>query len=437
VALVGRYLINPLYRFVHGAKLREVNTAMALVIVVAIASIMLTVGLSPALGTFLAGVVLANSEFRHEIESDIAPFKGLLLGLFFITVGAGIDVALLMSQPGQILLLTLAVMTVKGAVLYGIARVFHKRRRNRWLFTLGLAQAGEFGFVLVAFALKLRVLDGGLAQELMLVIALSMLMTPISFIIYERIARRATDEDTDVAADAINEQQPVIIAGVGRFGQVVNRMVTSSGLKTTVIDNDIKTIQLLRQFGFKGYVGDPTRPDLLKAAGIESAKVLVAAMDDKDANLSLVRYARRIRPDLHIVSRAYDREHVFQLYRAGANDIVREFFDSSLRVGRYVLEAAGVTRFEANELERLFFDLDRSSLRKLAEVWRPGIPLDQNREYVALARELNRDLEMALISRSSALSATRGNPPAAAAPLADDEQSGPGGMTLAPEQRTP
>jgi CPA2 family monovalent cation:H+ antiporter-2 len=401
IVLAGHFLIRPAYRFIASAKLREINTAMALMIVVAIASLMLLVGLSPALGTFLAGVVLANSEFKHEIESDIAPFKGLLLGLFFITVGAGIDVNLFLSDPMKILAATLAVMAAKGVVLYGLARLFGLRTRNQWLFTLGLAQAGEFGFVLVAFTTQLRILPGTLAQSLMLVIALSMLLTPLFFILHDQIVKRLAEEVNDEPEDEIEDRMPIIIAGAGRFGQVVNRMVNYSGFRTTVIDGDMSTVQLLRRFGFKSYFGDPTRPDLLKAAGIDEAKVLVAAMDDKEANLRLVEYARRVRPDLHIIARAYDRETVFRLYQAGANDIVRELFDSSLRVGRYVLEAVGLSKFEASELERMFFDLDRAGVRALAEVWKPGIPLEKNEEYVALARSMNRDLETALMSRSA------------------------------------
>ena len=175
------------------------------------------------------------------------------------------------------------------------------------------------------------------------------------------------------------------------------------GVQDHVIDNDMATIQLLRRFGFKGYIGDPTRPDLLKAAGLDQAKILVAALDDKDATTRLVAYARRERDDLHIVARAYDRQHVFELYRAGADDIVREMFDSSLRAARYVLENVGLSKTEAFELERLFFDLDRKSVSELARVWKPGVPIEKNAEYMALARTLNRDLETALMTRSSAV----------------------------------
>ncbi|MFZ1725113.1 MAG: monovalent cation:proton antiporter-2 (CPA2) family protein [Albidovulum sp.] len=398
VALAGQYLVRPIYTYVHRARLREVNTALALMIIVTIASLMLLVGLSPALGAFLAGVVLANSEFKHELESDIAPFKGLLLGLFFITVGAGIDVDLFLSNPATLIGLTLALMAAKGLVLYGLGFLFKLRGRNQWLFTLGLAQAGEFGFVLTSFTLKQRILPEALAQSLLLVIALSMFLTPLFFILHDVMARHMKDESDAALDDEIEEQKPIIIAGVGRFGQVVNRMVTMSGFETTVIDHDVKVIQLLRKFGFKGYVGDPTRPELLKAAGIDTAQVLVVCLDDRSAATQLVHYARRQREDLHIIVRARDREHVFELHRAGADDVVREYFDASLRVGRYVLENVGLTEFEADGIEKTFYKLDRAAVRDLAEVWKPGVPSDRNPEYIARARELNRELEAALLS---------------------------------------
>lgn len=402
VALAGQYLVRPLYTYVHRARLREVNTALALMIVVTIASLMLLVGLSPALGAFLAGVVLANSEFKHEIESDIAPFKGLLLGLFFITVGAGIDVEVFLRQPVTLLGLTVGLMVAKGGVLYGLGLLFKLKGRDQWLFTLGLAQAGEFGFVLTSFSLKQRILPDALAQSLLLVIALSMFLTPLFFILHDFLAKRMKEEGVATEADEIDEQQPIIIAGVGRFGQVVNRMVTMSGFRTTVLDHDLKVIQLLRKFGFKGYVGDPTRPELLRAAGLGQARVLVVCLDDRAAATRLVAYARRQREDLHIVARARDREHVFELYRAGADDIVREYFDSSLRVARYVLENVGLSEYEASELEKTFFKLDRAAVRDLADLWNPEIPTEKNAAYIARARALNRELEAALVNQFSA-----------------------------------
>ncbi|RJE83736.1 cation:proton antiporter domain-containing protein [Paracoccus onubensis] len=403
VILLGQFAIRPIFRFVISARLREMETAMALLIVVGIASLMILVGLSPALGTFLAGVMLAGSEFRHELESQIEPFKGLLLGLFFITVGAGMDLQLLLEKPVPILGITAALIGTKALVVGIIARMTKMGRTDRSLFTLSLAQAGEFGFVLIAYAVSLAILPKSLAEGFLLVIALSMLVTPLLFIVHGQIRRRL-DEKTgsDIPSDDIDEQQLIIIAGVGRFGQTVNRLVTMSGFQTTVLDHDLKVIQVMRRFGFKGYFGDPTRPEILAAAGLDTAGILVAALDDPAANLKLITYARERRPDLHIISRARDRVDVYRLYAAGANDIVRELFDSSLRAGRYVLENAGLSEYEAAELEKIFYRLDRAALRDLAELWKPNVPLEQNTEYVKRSRELNKTLESALINRFAA-----------------------------------
>ncbi len=398
IILGGIYGARPLFRFIHSAHLREMYTALALLIVIGIAFLMTAVGLSPALGTFLAGVVLANSEFRHELESDIEPFKGLLLGLFFITVGAGIDFRLLFSEPLTMLGLALGVMLLKGVILYILGRAFKLKGRDQWLFTLGLAQAGEFGFVLISFSLQQSVLPEYLADRLLLIVALSMLITPLAFILYEVLSKRIGDGEEDAEHDEINEQGTVIIAGIGRFGQIVNRLVQSVGAKTVVIDNNLQTIQLMRRFGFQGFFGDPLRPDLLHAAGIKTARVLVVALDDPGAAQRLVAYARRMRPDIHIVARARDRTHTYRLYQAGANDIVRELFDSSLRAGRYVLENIGLSEYEASEAERLFFHHDRYAVRELAALWDPAVPSAQNEAYIARAQELERELETSLLT---------------------------------------
>ncbi|MFP7571563.1 monovalent cation:proton antiporter-2 (CPA2) family protein [Marivita sp. S2033] len=398
IILGGIYGARPIFRYIHAAHLREMYTALALLIVIGIAFLMTTVGLSPALGTFLAGVVLANSEFRHELESDIEPFKGLLLGLFFITVGAGIDFGLLSSEPLTFLGLALGLMVLKGLILYGLGRAFRLRGRDQWLFTLGLAQAGEFGFVLISFSLQQSVLPAGLADRLSLIVALSMLITPLAFMIYEVLSKRINDGLDDPEHDTIDEKGAVIIAGIGRFGQIVNRLVQSVGAKTVVIDNNLQTIQLMRRFGFQGFFGDPLRPDLLHAAGIDEARVLMVALDDPDAAERLVRYARRIRPDIHIVARSRDRTHTYRLYQAGANDIVRELFDGSLRAGRYVLENIGLSEFEAAEAEKLFYRHDRHSVRELAKLWRSDVPSAQNEPYIARAVELEKELEASLLA---------------------------------------
>ena len=398
IVLAGRYGIGPAFRFIDRARLREMYTAFSLLIVIGIATLMNMVGLSPALGAFLAGVVLASSEFRHELESDIEPFKGLLLGLFFITVGAGIDFGLLSDQPAAMAGLTVALMAVKAAILFGLARLFGLEGRNGVLFTLGLAQAGEFGFVLSTFAVGQSVLPPALGAQINLVIALSMLLTPLAFIAYERVSARMRFGDAPVAEDTVDQEGEIIIAGIGRFGQIVNRLARASGFRPVVLDSDLETVQLMRRFGFKGFFGDPTRPEVLAAAGLARAKVLVVALDNRRAANRLVAFARQQRPDLHIVARAYDRVHVYELYRAGADDIVREMFDSSLRAGRYVLEAMGLTGYEAHEAELAFYHHDREGLRELAELWDPNIPVGENEPYMRRTRELAADLETAIVS---------------------------------------
>src|SRR6056297_842964 len=399
IIFTGVYLTRPVFRFIHAARLREMYTALALLIVVGISFLMMLVGLSPALGAFLAGVVLANSEFRHELESDLAPFKGLLLGLFFITVGAGINFAILARDFFAVIGLALAVILIKGVILYLLGRAFGLRERNLWLFTLSLAQAGEFGFILINFSGQQNVIPPAMNEMLLLVVALTMLITPLLFILYDWLSCRMEDATVPQEPDKIDDQAPVIIAGIGRFGQIVNRLVRSSGLNTVVLDHDLSAIQRMRQFGVKGFFGDPTRPELLHAAGLGEAKVLVAALDNPEQITKLVAFARRERPDLHIIARARDRTHVFRLYKAGADDIVREVFDSSLRAGRYVLENMGLTEFEAAQLEQTFYRHDRDSVRELAALWDPETPTVQNTAYISRAIQLEEELQTMLLSQ--------------------------------------
>jgi CPA2 family monovalent cation:H+ antiporter-2 len=339
------------------------------------------------LGTFVAGVVLANSEFRHQIEADIRPFKGLLLGLFFMTVGAGINFQTLSREPVLILGLTLGLMGLKIAALWGIGYVSRMRGRDRWLFALSLAQGGEFGFLLISFARAEGAMPLAAGQIAFLVISLSMLLTPLLFIFYEKLGASIA-KPASADADPIAEKGKVIIAGVGRFGQVVNRLVRHSGIPTVVLDSDPQLIAILARFGVKGYVGDPSRPELLKAAGIDEAQILVVALDDREKTLQIVRYARQLRPDLHIIARARDRVHVYELHRAGVNDTVREMFDSSVRVGRYVLENMGFSEYEAAKLSQTFWRVDRAAMRELSDHWVPGQANHENDAYVARSREL-------------------------------------------------
>ncbi len=397
VVLIGHYVSRPVFRFVHAARLPEMSTFVSLLLVLGIAFLMELVGLSPALGTFVAGVVLANSEFRHQLEADLQPFKGLLMGLFFMTVGVGINFKLILADPVTIAAWVAGLIGIKALILYIIARLARLQPRGRVLFTLGLAQGGEFGFLVISVARSegaLPVVSGQMAQ---LVISLSMLLTPLLFLVFDKIAAGLSARVTERPADAIDEKGTVIIAGIGRFGQVVNRLVRHSGVSTVVLDSDPGMIETMRRFGVKGYYGDPTRPELLEAAGLAQAQVLVVAVDEPAKAVQIVRFARARRPELHIVARARDRVHVYELYQAGASDIVRETFDSSLRAGRYVLENMGFSDYEAAALSKAYFRLDRAAMRDLAELWVPGQPVDKNAAYVERAKQLDRDLETALI----------------------------------------
>jgi monovalent cation:H+ antiporter-2, CPA2 family len=341
--------------------------------------------------------VLANSEFRHQIEADLGPFKALLLGLFFITVGIGMDLSALAGAPVRILALTAAIIAVKFAILYALGIVSGLKGRDRWLFALSLAQAGEFGFLVIGFARSEGALPLATGQEALMAVSLSMLISPLLFILYDRIAARDSQRGAVTEPDEVTERGRVIIAGMGRFGQVVNRLIRSSGVATTVLDADMSIIDTMRRFGVKAFYGDPSRTELLDAAGLKEAEVLVVAIDDRANANAIVRHARKARPDLHIVARARDRVHVYELYQAGADDIVRETFDSSVRAGRYVLENMGFSEYEAAKLSQAYFRVDRAAMRDLAELWVPGEPLQRNQAYIDRAKQLDRDLETALI----------------------------------------
>ena len=402
VVVGGTYLTRPVFRFIAMGRLRELFTAFALLLVIGIALLMILVGLSPALGTFLAGVVLANSEYRHELESDIAPFKGLLLGLFFITVGAAIRFDLLFANLGSIVSMTLGLIALKAGVLYALSRVFGITGSDRWLFTLGLAQAGEFGFVLLSFTVASSVIPAALAEQLLLVVTLSMLLTPLLFIVFDKLIAPRFAASQSREADEIEEQGSVIIAGHGRFGGIVNRILSSAGYKTVVLDYQSEQLEMLRKFGVKVYFGDAMRPDLLHAAGIEEAKMLVIAIDERENATELVRYVTEKYPHVYIVVRAIDRHHVYELWAAGARDVIRETFDSSLRAGRSALEALGVHPYDAERQVRGFVINDKQQMFELASVFDLDIPAHENEEYVEKAKIfLERD-EQAMRGNSAA-----------------------------------
>jgi CPA2 family monovalent cation:H+ antiporter-2 len=403
VYVIGSYLTGPIFRFIADARLRELFVATALMIVIGIALLMSLIGLSPALGTFLAGVVLANSEYRHELESDIDPFKGLLLGLFFMTVGAGVNFVLLFDNFAVILGLTLGLMALKVAVLYALGVIFKINGGDRWLFALGLAQAGEFGFVLLSFTVTNGVIPTALADQLLLVVALSMLLTPALFIFYDRVIapRYVVAEEREM--DAISEHSDIIIAGHGRVGGIVARLLRAAGMSPTVIDYSSKQLEMLKKFNVQAYYGDATRPDLLHAAGIHQAKLLVIAIDDKDNTTELTKYVHKHYPNVHIVARAMDRPHVYDLWFSGCRDIIRETYDSSLRMARSSVEALGYTREQADDLVAAFSDMDRKSMVAGAEHYDPNVPLEDNEAFVTNVRENYDSWEKELGARMKAI----------------------------------
>ncbi|WP_343563379.1 cation:proton antiporter domain-containing protein [Kiloniella sp. b19] len=387
----GNFLTRPFFHFVSQARMRELFVATALMMIIGIALLMTFVGLSPALGTFLAGVVLANSEYRHELESNLAPFKGLLLGLFFITVGAGINFELLFGSFFSILGMTFGLIVIKVGILYALALIFKIDTLDRWLFSLGLAQAGEFGFVLLSFTVANAVIPKDLADQLLLVVALSMLLTPLLFIANERFILPRFQKGERREPDEIDSSGPIIIAGHGRFGGIVNRILRRAGHETVVLDNSSRHLEMLRTFGFKAFFGDPTRPELLHAAGIETAKALIIAIDDRRQAVELVHYVHQNHPHIHMVARALDRTHVYELYAAGCRDIVRETFDSGVRAGRYALEAMGMHPYTAQKMAEDFVIADRHNIAEMAPLYDPDIPFHLNKPYVEKARELRKE----------------------------------------------
>ena len=370
VVVGGHFLSRPLFRFVASSGLREIFTATALMLVIGIAALMSLVGLSPALGTFLAGVVLANSEFRHELESNIDPFKGLLLGLFFITVGAGINFDVLFNDFILIIGLTLGVMLLKAAVLFTLALIFKIKNSDRWLFTLSLAQAGEFGFVLLSFSAQNHVLPADIVQTLSLVVALSMFLTPGLFILFDKvILPRYEQKSNDREEDTIEEKGTVIIAGIGRFGQIVNRLLVSNDVKTVVLDHQANQVDVLRSINIKSYFGDATRHDLLHTAGIEEAAMLVVAIDNQDSSVELVKYVKHSYPNVKILARAFDRGHSYRLREAGADFVESETYHSALEMGAQALRSLGHHPFFVEQQKSTYQRVESRKSEKLFKAW--------------------------------------------------------------------
>ena len=363
VIVLGRYLTRPLLRMVARTGLREVFTGFALLLVIGIAQIMAAAGVSMALGAFLAGVLLASSEYRHALETDIEPFKGLLMGLFFIAVGMSIDFGLVASRPLEIVALVVGLLAIKVLALRAIGRGLGVAAADRWLFAALLSQGGEFAFVVFGVAGKARLLPGAWDELLTLVVALSMALTPFLLLAHDRLARRRGNARPDDVVE--HEGAPVIIAGFGRFGQIVGRLLFASGIRATVLDHDADQIETLRKFGFRVFYGDATRLDLLHAAGAEQAKLLVLAIDDPEASVRLAEVVRQHFPKLTIIARARNISHWVELRKRGVEAVERETFESALRSGRAALERLGVARYEARERADRFRRHNLSTLEDL------------------------------------------------------------------------
>jgi len=396
----GHYLSRPLFRFVASSGLREIFTATALMLVVGIAALMSLVGLSPALGTFLAGVVLANSEFRHELESNIDPFKGLLLGLFFITVGAGINFSILFDDYALIIGLTIGVMLLKALVLFALAFIFRIKNSDRWLFTLSLAQAGEFGFVLLSFTVQNHVIPQEIAQTLSLVVALSMFLTPALFILFDKvILPRFEQQSNEQEADTIDEKGTVIIAGIGRFGQIVNRLLVANGIKTVVLDQQAAQVDVVRQINTKAYFGDASRPDLLHTAGIEEAAMLVIAIDNRDTSVELTKYVKHSYPQVKVLARAFDRGHGYLLRQAGADVVELETYHSALELGAHAMRQLDYHPFMVEKQKSAYKRVEDKKSDTLYHAWEDdseGERFDNN--YRKLFMHLEEQIKLAIQS---------------------------------------
>ncbi len=369
IVIAGRYLTRPAFRFIARLQLRETFTASALLLVVGVALLMQSVGLSPALGAFLAGVVLAESEFRRELETDIEPFRGLLLGLFFITVGAGLDLPLVMQQPLLLAALTLGLMALKALVMAVVGRLFGENWRDAGTAGAALSQGGEFAFVLLTFAVANRVMDAEFAGLLTAAVALSMAATPLVFAAWQRLSRARVETPEEPENDFDGAEPQVLIAGVGRFGQIVSRVLNANGFETSVLENSVEQIELLRQFGRHVYYGDALRLDLLRAAGAEKARVLVIAIDNPDKASELVEMAREAFPNLTVLARAFDRRHAYELLNKGAHVVERETFEGGLALASETLRALGWRAYRAERAARLFRLHDEKLFQELRPLW--------------------------------------------------------------------
>ena len=393
VVVVGRFLLTPWLRWVASLKVTEALTATTLTLVIGIALLMNAVGLSPALGTFVAGVMLASSEFRHELESDIEPFKVLLLAVFFIAVGAGIDFGLIGSQPLTIGMMVVGLISLKAAVLYGLAKRFGMSFDQRLLFAVALAQGGEFAFVLGGFAVGEGVIGEELAAQMIAAVALSMVLAPPLLLLVQKVIlpRIGTTETTDDSRphDVENEGAKVLLAGFGRFGHPLGRLLRSAGCMPTVLEKDSDHVDLLRRIGLKCYYGDATRPQLLKAAGADDADLLILAIDDEDECMGIVETCRKHFPQLKIFARACSRQHAYLLHEAGVRYFVEQL-GSSLDCAIAALEELGHESDHAKDAARRFKEHELQAIADTAPHH------DDEQQFMGIAQQNLKDLDSLL-----------------------------------------
>jgi glutathione-regulated potassium-efflux system ancillary protein KefC len=399
----GRYLVRPVMRVIAKTGIREVFTAFALLLVIAIGVIMQAVGMSMALGTFLAGVLLADSEYRHALESDLEPFKGLLLGLFFIAVGMSIDFGILLRQPMLVAIVLAAFLAIKTGVLLLLSRYFDILPQQRPLFAIVLSQGGEFAFVIFGAAATADVLSADSASILMVAVALSMVCTPLLLLLHDKLIaphfRAMNARPDDIIED---ENAPVIIAGFGRFGQIIGRLLHANQIRVTVLDHDPDQIDLLRKFGYKVFYGDATRMDLLHAAGAGKARALVVAIDGVEESLALVEAARKEFPGLPILARARNVSHYYDLMDRGVSIIERETFEAALSLGRKALEQLGFSEDRAREVAMKFREHNLRTLHGLYPYYQ-----DQQ-QLISMAAQAREELEAMFAHDVEALAESTG-----------------------------
>ncbi|OOF81421.1 monovalent cation:proton antiporter-2 (CPA2) family protein [Rodentibacter caecimuris] len=390
LVFIGRFILNPVFRILANAKAREVMTAAALFVVLGAALLMEEAGLSMAMGAFVAGVMLSESAFRHQLEADIEPFRGLLLGLFFLGVGMALDLEVVAENWQLIFLGVIALMLTKGLCIYVVARLAKSTHKTALERTLLMAQGGEFAFVLFAAALSKGVIDETVNANMTAIVVLSMVMTPIILVIYEKYGTKDTQEE--IQPDEIDEQHPILIIGMGRFGQIVNDLLRLSGYATTVVDLNPKMIKGFNEYGIKSYFGDASRREFLIAAGLEQAEMLVVAIDNKEQASAIVHFAREVNPNIKIIARSYDRFHTFDLYNSGANDVIRETFDSAVRTGRTALEGLGMEPEVAKEIAEYYFHADRHEVKLMSQVYEPKSEFFKSPVLQDIARECDQKM---------------------------------------------